>query len=171
MSGIVGAVCGIALLFGLQLIVDIFSKLPVNFLSNCSLVGSPIIVAFSVFPILVIAYQYGVKKAAISLLIVIITRQVISLYGVFKMNNVDIKLNADGIALLVAIVIMLYFAIRDKKESGNSNEQLLGLFHEEFKSKRKYYLFSINGWISFMCGKYGNSWRPISLNLLKEVKI
>lgn len=53
------------------------------------------------------------------------------------MNNVDIKLNADGIALLVAIVIMLYFAIRDKKESGNSNEQLLGLFHKRVLRVKK----------------------------------
>lgn len=172
MSGIVGAVYGIALLFGLQLIVDIFSKLPVNFLPNLSLVGSPIIVAFSVFPILVIAYQYGVKKAAISLLIVIITRQVISLYGVFKMNNVDIKLNADGIALLVAIVIMLYFAIRDKKESGNSNEQLLGLFHKRVLRVKKniIYLALMGGLVSCAVNMGIIAGDLISLNLLKEGK-
>jgi len=60
-AGVVGALYGLGIMVGLQVIVDVFAKLPVNFLSNLGKVGDPIIAAFAVFPAIVVGYQYGVK--------------------------------------------------------------------------------------------------------------
>ena len=58
LSGLIGAIYGVALLAGLRSIVDLFNMLPVNFMSNLSKVGDPIIVCFALFPALVVGYQY-----------------------------------------------------------------------------------------------------------------
>lgn len=62
---VVGGVFGVMLLFGMQVIVDVISKLPVNFLGSLATVGSLIIVSFAVFPALAIAYQAGVVKVGL----------------------------------------------------------------------------------------------------------
>ncbi len=62
---VVGGVFGVMLLFGMQVIVDVISKLPVNFLGSLATVGSLIIVSFAVLPALAIAYQAGVVKVGL----------------------------------------------------------------------------------------------------------
>uniref|UniRef100_UPI000AAF2136 YhfT family protein n=1 Tax=Streptobacillus felis TaxID=1384509 RepID=UPI000AAF2136 len=68
---------------------------------------------------------------------VLIARQLVSVYGKFAVGSATISLNADGIALLVGIIVMLFFAINDKTESTNSNATLLGLFSERVAKVRK----------------------------------
>lgn len=49
-SGVIGAVYGVALLFGLQVIIDLFNLLPVNFLGSLGQVSAGITLAFAIFP-------------------------------------------------------------------------------------------------------------------------
>ncbi|CAM3168735.1 YhfT family protein [Streptobacillus ratti] len=169
-SCIVGAIYGIGLVLGLQAIIDIFSKLPVNFLSNLSAIGKPIIVAFAVFPVLVVGYQYGVKKGIISLLIVLISRQLISVYGKFSVNKLPISLNADGIALLIGVIVMLMFAINDKTKSTNSNTALVGIFSERVARVKKNILILslMGGLVAAAVSLKILAGDPISLNLIDQ---
>ena len=171
-SAVVGGIYGMGLVAGLQFIVDLFDKLPVNFLKHLSTMGSPIIVAFAVFPVLVIGYQYGVKKGIFSLICVLISRQVISVFGKFTLGSLAISLNADGIALLVGVVIMLVFAITDKTESTNANAALLGIFSERVaKVKKNILILSVMGGLVSAAVSLGMlAGDPISLNLLAEGK-
>lgn len=145
-SSSLGFIYGVSLVYGLQKIIDLFKYLPVNFLPNLSALGGPIIISFAIFPVLVIAYQYGVKKGAISLLIVLVARQLITIFGKFTIMGLAIKLNADGIALLIAIIIMLFFAVRDNSEKTNSNEALIGIFSARVaKIKKNILILSLMG--------------------------
>ncbi|NYV27833.1 YhfT family protein [Streptobacillus felis] len=170
LSGGAGAAYGVGLVLGLQAVVDLFAKLPVNFLPNLSAIGSPIIVAFAVFPVLVIGYQYGVKKGALSLMIVLIARQLVSVFGKFAVGSATISLNADGIALLVGIIVMLFFAINDKTESTNSNATLIGIFSERVaKVKKNILILSLMGGLVSAAVSLGMlAGDPISLNLIAE---
>lgn len=173
LSGFVGALYGVGLVLGLQAIVDLFSKLPVNFLPNLAKVGSPIIVAFAVFPVLVVAYQYGVKKGIISLVLVLFARQLITKIGKISFAKMTVSLNADGIALLIAVIIMLIFAITDKKiEKTNSNEMLIGIFSQRVKRiKKNIYILAVMGGLVAACTSAGLlAGDPISLKLLGESK-
>lgn len=173
LSGIIGAIYGVGLVLGLKAIVDIFSKLPVNFLPNLASIGSPIIVAFAVFPVLVVGYEYGVKKGAISLVIVLAVRQLVSVFGKFQLGNAKIALNSDGIALLAGIIVMLIFAILDKKEVTNSNEQLIGIFSQRVaKVKKNIIILSImGGLVAAAVSLNMLAGDPISLNLMQEGKL
>lgn len=174
LSSIFGALYGVGLVLGLQFIVDFFAMLPINFLPQLSAIGKPIIVAFSVFPILVIAYQYGVRKASVSLVLVLFIRQIITVFSKINIAKISITLNPDGMALLLAVLFMLYFAITDKKvEKTNSNTMLLGLFSERVsRIKKNILVLSIMGGLVSATTSYGLlAGDPISLNLLADGQI
>ncbi|MDI5789175.1 YhfT family protein [Bacillus licheniformis] len=61
-AGVIGAVYSIGIVLGLQFVVDLFGKFPVNFIDSLSLIGQPIIIAFTVFPAVAVGYQHGLKK-------------------------------------------------------------------------------------------------------------
>ena len=67
---IFGGIYGLLITLGLNNVVSLFEKLPVNFLPSLSKVGSPIVTAFAVFPALVIGYQYSFKKGILSFFII-----------------------------------------------------------------------------------------------------
>ena len=56
-SGVIGAVYGVALLFGLQVIIDLFNLLPVNFLGSLGQVSAGITLAFAIFPAVTVAVR------------------------------------------------------------------------------------------------------------------
>lgn len=61
-AGVIGAVYSIGIVLGLQFVVDLFGMFPVNFIDSLSLIGQPIIIAFTVFPAVAVGYQHGLKK-------------------------------------------------------------------------------------------------------------
>lgn len=136
---IFGGIYGLLITLGLNNVVSLFEKLPVNFLPSLSKVVSPIVTAFAVFPALVIGYQYSFKKGILSFFIIVLVRQVIQIYGKFSINNSNVILNPDGMALLIGMSIMLVFAIKDKRysENVNSNQILLNIFSERIKRIKK----------------------------------
>lgn len=172
---IFGGIYGLLITLGLNNVISLFEKLPVNFLPSLSKVGSPIVTAFAVFPALVIGYQYSFKKGILSFFIIVLVRQVIQIYGKFSINNSNVILNPDGMALLIGMSIMLVFAIKDKRysENVNSNQILLNIFSERIKRiKKNMLILALMGGLIASAVSLGLiAGDPISLNLLSEKKI
>ena len=172
LSGVVGAIYGIGIVYGLQFVVDLFAKLPVNFLEPLKMVGTPITVAFAVFPALVVAYQFGYKKGLITGIIALLVRQITVMYGTFKIGENTIKLDQEGMALLAGMIIMIAFAIKEKPDENATKVDLTAIFAERVKRiKKNLPILAIMGGLisaaTSLCLLAGD---PISLNLLAEGK-
>ena len=115
-AGVVGAVYGAGLVVGLEAIVNVFQKLPVNVMDNLGAVGTPIVAAFAVFPALATAYQFGVRKGIINLVLSILARQLTVLIGAISIGSATVTLNAEGMALIVGMLVLIFFAAREKGE-------------------------------------------------------
>lgn len=139
LSTVVGALFAVVLMFGMQAIMDIFALLPVNFLDNLSSVGNLVTVLFCVFPSLAVAYQYGVTKGAVILVLTILVKQITALYGTFVFNNITVALNADGMALLFAIIAMVVVAATDKtnKTTDGTNASVFAVFEKNIERIKK----------------------------------
>lgn len=171
-SGIVGAVYGVGIAVGLKFVVDLFAKLPVNFLSQLGTVGTPIVAAFAAFPALVVAYQYGFKKGGITLVVTFIIRQIVQYYGSFNIGTAKVALNPEGMALLAGMIVMLAFAIKEKPDPTAQTVDLTALFSERVKRIRKNipYLAVMGGLVSAATSLSLVAGDPISLNLLAKGK-
>ncbi|MGL4672974.1 YhfT family protein, partial [Cetobacterium sp.] len=175
LSTITGGFYGLLITLGLKIVVELFAKLPVNFLPALGKVGSPIVVAFAAFPALVVAYQYGFKKGATTFAATIVVRQIVQKYGTFVFDGSKIVLNSDGMALLVAMVIMIGFAMKEKPaaDAPGSNTMLLNIFAARVERIKKNILplSLMGGIISAAISLHLVAGDPISLNLLAEGKI
>lgn len=171
-SGVIGAVYGVALLFGLQVIIDLFNLLPVNFLGSLGQVSAGITLAFAIFPAVTVALQFGAAKGIITAVVTLLVRQIVETYGKIALDaEHTISLNKDGMALLAGMIIMLVFAAMDKEGNDqNSNEMLTQIFTDKVARIRKYMpvlalmggLIAAGTSMSIMAGD------PISLGLLAE---
>ena len=172
LSGVVGAIYGIGIVYGLQFVVDLFAKLPVNFLEPLKMVGTPITVAFAVFPALVVAYQFGYKKGLITGIIALLVRQITVMYGTFKIGENTIKLDQGGMALLAGMIIMIAFAMKEKPDENATKVDLTAIFAERVKRIKKNLpiLAVMGGLISVATSLCLLAGDPISLNLLAEGK-
>ena len=100
-SGVIGAVYGVALLFGLQVIIDLFNLLPVNFLGSLGQVSAGITLAFAIFPAVTVALQFGAAKGIITAVVTLLVRQIVETYGKIALDaEHTVSLNKDGMALL-----------------------------------------------------------------------
>ncbi|WP_300384214.1 YhfT family protein [Clostridium sp.] len=171
-SGAVGAAYGVGIVYGLQFVVDLFAKLPINFLGSLGQVGTPITVAFAVFPALVVAYQFGTKKGFLTLIVSLVIRQITALYGIFTIGTGTVKLDKEGMALLAGMVIMMAFAIKEKPDPNAPSIDLAAIFAERVKKiKKNLPILSImGGLISAATSLAIVAGDPISLNLLAEGK-
>lgn len=136
-SAVIGAVYGIGIVYGLQFIVDLFSKLPINFLDSLSQVGTPITIAFAIFPAVAVGLEYGFKKATLTAAVTLLVYQLTVRFGTIPMGNSKITLNASGMALLAGMIFLIVFAVRDKSDASNTNEQLVTVFSEKVKRIQK----------------------------------
>lgn len=171
-SGVVGALYGIGIVYGLQFVVDLFAKLPVNFLDSLKQVGTPITVAFAVFPALVVAYQFGFKKGLLTGFVSLIARQVTVLYGTFTLGEATVKLDQEGMALLAGMIIMIAFAVKEKPDPNAPAIDLAAIFAERVKRIKKNILLLalMGGLIAAATSLTLLAGDPISLNLLAEGK-
>ncbi|WED26278.1 YhfT family protein [Vibrio sp. DW001] len=187
-SAAVGAIYGIGILLGLESIVSFFNQLPVNFLGNLGKVGSLVVVTFSLFPAVVVAYQYGYKKGFITLFATIIAYVIFQTYGYLSNEGIvriaDVakelkggifKVSGDGMALLMGMGMMFYYAITDKTNKENNtgaNAALVGLFSERIqriKDNRWYLVFS--GGLTAVAATVGMhllAEGPVSIQLMQD---
>ena len=136
LSGVIGGVYGLLLLVGLEFIVTLFSLLPYNFLSDLGAVSSYMTIAFAVFPALAVAYQHGFGKGAITRVVTVIAWFLLKKFGTFPIGDRTFTLNADGMAMLVGVIMMLVYAAQVKGE-GNSNATLTSVFSGMLERIRK----------------------------------
>ena len=168
-SAAVGAVYGLALLAGLEFIVNLFGMMPYNFTSDLGGVSNYVTVAFAVFPAVGVAYQHGFKKGTITAGVTVLVYYLIKKFGVFSIAGNTVSLNAEGMAMLAGMVMMIVFAAQIKGES-NSNEALTQGFSGNVSRIRKnWFLLAIMGGliaagtsVSIIAGD------PASLALLAE---
>ncbi len=142
----VGAAFAIAMMFGMEALQGFFAMVPVDFLSSLGSVGDVIIVAFCVFPALTIAYQQGFVRGGIVLILTILIKQFVALYGKFTVGTVNISLNADGMALLFGIVAMIALVVTEKKEGQSSASAVFSLFEGNIdKIKKNILILAVSG--------------------------
>lgn len=145
LSGVVGALYGLGILVGLQFVVDLFATLPYNFLGTLGAVSAPVVAAFAAFPSVAVAMQHGYKKGAFTGLLTFIVWFVTKKFGVFAIGAAKVSLNAEGIAMLIGTIAMLYFASRQKSDNTTSQE-LTSVFSEKVQRIQK------NWWILAIMG-------------------
>lgn len=172
-SAVVGALYGIGLVLGLQAVVDIFAVLPVNFLPNLGKLGDPIVIAFAVFPAIVVAYQYGLLKGGIAFAVTFLTVQIVNVYGKFAFNGATIALSPDGMGLLAGMIVMIAFAMT-QKPAGKSDSvaQVAALFSDRILRIRKnvVILAIMGGLVAASTSAGILAGDPISLKLLASGK-
>lgn len=172
-AGVAGALYGIGITLGLQAVVDLFAKMPVDFLSSLSLVGSPVVVAFSIFPAVAVSYQHGFKKGAISLGATALTLFAVKKFGTFQLSNgTSFTLSAEGMSLLVGMIFMIIFAIGVKGEGNDANQNLVSIFLERVNRIKKNWLIlaAVGGLVSAATSLLIIAGDPISLSLLGDGK-
>lgn len=169
-ASIIGAIYGIGLTLGLEFIVELFTYLPINFLDALGAVGGPIVVAFSVFPAVAVANQHGFKRGGITFLATMLALVLVKQFGSIAINETTtITISSEGIALLVGMVFMLYYAIKVKGDS-TDNQDMVSVFAERVKRIRKYMivLALTGGLVAAATSLSVIGGDPISLNLMAE---
>lgn len=145
LAGVIGALYGVGILAGLELIVNLFALLPFNFLSNLGSVSTYVVAAFACFPAVAVGYQHGFKNGAISGIITLIVYVLTVKFGQFSMGSSTVTLNAFGVAMLSGMICMLVFASKVKGD-GNSNSTLVSTFSTKVSRIRSnWWLFAIMG--------------------------
>ena len=131
---------------GLEFIVKLFGLLPYNFLSDLGSVSVYMTIAFAIFPAVAVAYQHGFGKGAITAVITVIAWFLFKKFGTFNIDATHkFTLNADGMAMLVGVIMMLIFAAQIKGE-GASNATLTKVFSAKLERIRKnWFLLAIMG--------------------------
>lgn len=169
-AGAVGALYGIGILLGLESVVKIFEALPVNFMDSLGQVGAPIVIAFAAFPALATGYQYGAKKGLINLALSVIARQLAVIISPIKLGTASINLNPEGSALIVGMIILLVYAMKEKSEE--EAVDLVSVFGERVKRIKKNMpvLMVAGALVAAATASNIMAGDPISLNLLKEGK-
>jgi len=169
-SAVIGAAFGVGLVLGLEAVVTLFGYLPVDFLGALSGVGGPIVLGFSVFPAVAIAYQHGFKKGGIAFVVSVLALFIIRRIGSFTVGNATIALNAEGMTLLIGMVFMIIFAVRVKGAGGDANQSLMSVFLERVTRIRKNWILLCitGGLVSAATSLLIIAGDPISLNLLSE---
>ena len=172
-SAIIGAMYGIGLVLGLQAVVDLFAMMPVNFMDSLSMVGTPVVISFSIFQAVAIASQHGFKKGAISFAATLLPLFAVKRFGTFDLGNgTSLTLSAEGMSLLVGMIFMIVYAIQVKSDGSNSNESLVSVFLERVNRIKKNWawLAVTGGLVSAATSLMIIAGDPISLNLLSEGK-
>ena len=145
-SGVIGGVYGLLLLVGLEFIVKVFGMLPYNFLNDLGSVSVYMTIAFAIFPAVAVAYQHGFGKGAITAIVTVVAWFLFKKFGTFNIDATHkFTLNADGMSMLVGVIMMLVFAAQIKGE-GSSNAALTKVFSAKLERIRKnWFLLAIMG--------------------------
>lgn len=173
-AALVGGLYGWGLLAGLEGFVKLFDYLPVNFLEPMGEVGTPVVVTFMAFPALAVAMQFSVRKGVLTFAVAALVRQLavfLNTGGYLAIGGTAITLNQEGMALIVGMIFLFTFAIKEKATEGGTID-LASVFSEKVKSIRKNVIFFmiIGGLIAGATNLLLMAGDPISLNLLAEGK-
>jgi Protein of unknown function len=175
LAGAAGALYGAGIYYGLQVVVDAFAMLPLNFAEGFNKIGEPVVVTFMVFPAIAVALQFGIKKGILTFVVAAIARQLIVFANTDKLisiNGTQVVLSPEGIALIIGMIFLIAFAVREKSDEKNLST-LAALFTERVSKIKKYVwvLMISGGLVAAATSQLLIAGDPISLNLLSEGKI
>jgi hypothetical protein len=175
LAGAAGALYGAGIYYGLQVVVDAFAMLPLNFAEGFNKIGEPVVVSFMVFPAIAVALQFGMKKGILTFIVAAIARQLIVFANTEKLisiNGTQVVLSPEGIALIIGMIFLIAFAVREKSDE-KSLSALAALFTERVSKIKKYVwvLMISGGLVAAATSQLLIAGDPISLNLLSEGKI
>ncbi|WP_312443475.1 YhfT family protein [Lacrimispora sp.] len=139
LSAVIGAAYGLAILAGLEFVVKLFSYMPYNFTSDLGSVSGYITVAFAVFPAVGIAYQHGFKKGMTTGIVTLLVYFLVKKFGTFTIGAGKVSLNAEGMAMLAGMIMMLFYAAQ-QKGTEHANEVLTQGFEGNILRIRKNWL-------------------------------
>lgn len=158
LAGIVGAVYSVAIMVGLEMVVKVFSLLPVNFLDSMSLIAKPVAIAMAVFPAVAVGQQHGIKKAVITFGFTMAAYLLVARFGQIPMGGgVVATISPEGISLMAGMLVMIYFAMSSKGPDGEgSNAMLVSLFGERVgRIKKNLPWFCLMGGMLSMASSMG----------------
>lgn len=127
-SIVVGGLYGGLLVIGLESIVNLFEKLPINFFGSLGALGDPILYVFAAFPAIAVGMQYGIKKGIITFVLTMLARQVSVALG---------SSSADGFALAAGMIVLLFYAITDKSNKKEKSDPSMGALFSERSGRIK----------------------------------
>ncbi|MCD7034573.1 YhfT family protein [Metabacillus sp. GX 13764] len=174
-AGALGGLYGAGIYFGLQAVVNAFKMLPLNFIDGFNKIGEPVVVSFMVFPAIAIALQFTLKKGILAFVVAALARQLIVFVNTEKLlsiNGSPLVLSPEGIALIVGMVFLIAFAMREKSEEQNLST-LATLFTDRVLKIKKYaWVLMISGaLIAAATHLLLIAGDPISLSLLAKGKV
>lgn len=166
-AGVIGAIYGLLILVGLDAIVKLFAMMPYNFTNELGSVSTYVTVAFAVFPAVGVAYQHGFKKGLITAAVTVLVYFLIKRWGSFSIGSSTVSLNAEGMAMLGGMIMMIVYAAQTKGTE-NTNEALAQGFEGNVQRIRKnwYFLAAMGGLISMGTSLSMIAGDPASLALL-----
>lgn len=168
-AGVIGAIYGLLVLVGLEVVVDLFAMMPYNFTNELGSVSNYVTVAFAVFPAVGVAYQHGFKKGAITACVTILVYFIFKKWGSFAIGTSTVTLNAEGMAMLGGMIMMIIYAAR-MKGTETTNQDLTQGFEANVSRIRKnwYFLAAIGGLIAMGTSLEMIAGDPASLALLGQ---
>ncbi len=129
-AAIGGGIWGILVVTSLAGVNAVLTGLPIDALGALGELGTPVMSAFALFPLLAIFYQFGWKAGAISAVVILVSRLLVVKYtGIYP----------ESIQIFVGMVMLISIAIRkDIKDKANGivppdMSGLTGLFEERTK--------------------------------------
>lgn len=145
LSAVIGAVYGLAILIGLEFIVNLFAMMPYNFTNDLGAVSGYVTVAFAIFPAVGVAYQHGFKKGMITAIVTVISYYLIKKFGIFSIGENKVSLNAEGMAMLVGMLLMIFYAAQKKGTENNNQALALGFEGNVSRIRKNWILLAIMG--------------------------
>lgn len=131
-SIILGALWGLLSLTGIGSINIVLTGAPIDLIGGMASVGEYVVTGFSIFPILAIIMQFGVRNGIISSVIVLLLRILGPKFS---------TISADSWTMLVGVLLLLGLAItKDLKEKKHKNNES-NIFSERILKIRKNIIF------------------------------
>lgn len=126
---VLGALWGVLTIFGMGALNTALTILPVDMIGGIASLGNPVMVGFSLFPLVAIFRQFDSKKGIISTILVLIVRQLASIYTPGM---------TDALVMLSGIILLLGFAIsNDMANKSSSSEGTGNVFSERVERIKK----------------------------------
>jgi len=148
LATIIGGLFAVFLLFGMKFILNLLSRMPVAFVEEFKTIGSIIASSFSVFPAIAIGYQAGVKTGGIVLILTILVKQIVALFGGFSFNSIYIELDPNAISMLFGIMAMLFIALKNNNVGEQNSKEAFAAFKNNIvKIKENIVILAISGGI------------------------
>lgn len=130
LAAVGGAVWGILVVTSLTAVNTVLTGLPIDALGALGELGTPVMSAFALFPLLAILYQFGWKAGAVAVAVVLLSRLLVMKYtGIYP----------ESIQIFVGMVMLILIAIRkdlSDRSNGISPPDMSGM-HSIFDERTK----------------------------------